>query len=170
MTQEERQQKFELFVEAMNVPLEIRTNKLVSRFSILPLLTFLFMLIGIVLVPFSIINIKFIYGSITLIISSILILVWFLFQKGEKEKKIEMIINYNGIDTHEVGFWGWDDISDEHIRYDKSTEHPKSYLCYECPNGSVRILLSDYEECSGLGFYLKQYREFHYIKKNTFNL
>ena len=175
MTQEERQQKFELFVEAMNVPLEVKSCKTVKKPFIFILLSFLFyasLYISIILLPFSIDGkyINIIYIDICLFIFGSLGL-FLLLRKKKKDKKVEMIINYNGIYTHEVGFWGWDDIHDEHIRYDKNIESPKWYLCYECPNGSVRLLLSDYDEGAALGIhYLKQYREFHYIKKNTFNL
>ncbi|KOY87168.1 hypothetical protein AD998_14330 [bacterium 336/3] len=172
MTQEERQQKFELFVQAMNVPSKIEiykptyiSLKIAVLFSV-----FILLMIITLLVDGHYFFISFLISYPLLIFGSI----YYEIKRKKEEKKIkkpEVILNSDGIYTREVGFFDWDDIRDEHIRYDKNIQIKKYELCYQYPNGNVRLQLTDFFfDGHNLQLYLKQYRELHHIKKNTFNL
>ena len=167
MTQEERQQKFELFVQGLGIPLEVNIYKFIDEKLLGILLPRFLIIVGFILSHFITGYVERICLIFTILIISLLIFVFIYFRKHNLSQKPEVIINSDGIYTQEAKFWEWKDIQEEQIeKTDKD-----SYLLYKYPNGHIRLSFSSYSiSASEFSFFLEKYRHLNNTKKNTFNL
>jgi len=186
MTPEERQQKFELFVEAMNMPLEV---KLIPRSKLRIVLNmlgkfFLWLfdeanLQGLGIVGIFILIVLFVAYSFSKIVFFLLLapvlfgmgyIVYGTFQLCREaflplsKDRITIQIDSNGI-TIDKSFYDWSEITHIHAG--------SSHFFFCTSQYSQSILIRQHRlipYSGGVSYCLEKYQEFYNIKKNTFNL
>ncbi|KOY87169.1 hypothetical protein AD998_14335 [bacterium 336/3] len=178
MTQEERQQKFNLFLEGFGMPPQIEVNY--SRLKLLGL-----MASGIFTILFFTYSFIMFYPKLEKSLQTIMILSYVILCgviemvfkiysliKSFFDKNPILIISPDGIYTRKANFLEWNNIYSEHIeKVVKNRSNDKYYFCYNYPDGDVRLQVSGFNlDTNELKFYLEKYRQLYNIKKNTFHL
>ncbi|MCU0437802.1 MAG: hypothetical protein MUC49_07785 [Raineya sp.] len=183
MTQEERQRKFELFVEGFGMPLEVKLIPYSKTRILLNILGGFFLwlfdesnLNGIGLIGIIIAIILFIVYSFSKIVFFLLLiliscgLVYYIISLYRyvflplSKDRIVIKIDTNGITVHKA-FYGWNEITHMHAS--------SSHFFFCTSQYSQSILIKQHRlipHNGGINYCLEKYRELYNIKKNTFNL
>lgn len=109
---------------------------------------------------------SFIFGTFILVI---MLYGAFRQYKQATDKRPQIIINDNGIQTISSTFRKWEHIKDEDVERENQGKQSHHYLTYKHNNGYVRLAIDDYEiTATELKKLLKVYRS-RYIKRKEYD-
>lgn len=134
------QQKFlkdDVFTDDLSVPQETRVyiSKMQKRLEFG--LGVLVLAVGLF---FCVLREDYVMGSFFVLVG---LLITYIGYRGMINRKPQIIINENGIQTASAPFTDWREVYNEEAYTDASGKNSRNYLSYNCPSGLVKIEISD---------------------------